>query len=287
MKKILLILFHYYSPSENSIYSSTDANKRDQRKDAIHQLVLNWRAMTGGYRKIDFSNQQMQSYENLEVTLDIFILTIDGKNLLDHAFLNKYAAKIINIDVEDPRMLPFAAHELIKQYKSNYDYFIYSEDDLFLHDIDFLNKRDYFENKFGSNRLLQFNRYEISRNHYPSKTYIDGNLNIDLVDRLWSYVEEKSNTLSIDWGISEIWFERAKNPHSGIFILSQEQAKIWVSQHHFLDYDCSFVSPLESAGSLSLLKTFSLYKAAYESISYYEIEHIDQKYSYYPWVGDI
>ncbi len=65
-------------------------------------------------------------------------------------------------------------------------------------------------------------------------------------------------------------------------MLSRAQAQHWVKQPHFFDLDCSFVSPLESAGSLSLLKTFSIYKPLLPA-DFLEVEHQDQKFSSYDW----
>jgi hypothetical protein len=42
--------------------------------------------------------------------------------------------------------------------------------------------------------------------------------------------------------------------------------------------DCSFISPLESAATLGLLKTFSIYKPALP-MHHLEIEHLDTKFS--------
>ena len=64
----------------------------------------------------------------------------------------------------------------------------------------------------------------------------------------------------------------ALNPHAGCFFLSRQQLEFWVD-HHWLDYDTSFVSPLESAATLGLAKTFSIFKPCLSTAGWFEIQH--------------
>jgi hypothetical protein len=52
-----------------------------------------------------------------------------------------------------------------------------------------------------------------------------------------------------------------------------------MAQKHFMDLDCSFVTPLESGATLGILKTFSIFKAAEPNLGYFEIQHLDNKFS--------
>ena len=63
------------------------------------------------------------------------------------------------------------------------------------------------------------------------------------------------------------------NPHSGCFVLTKDQLQYWSDQSWFLDGDCSFISPLESAATLGLLKTFTLYKPHISCASFLELQH--------------
>ncbi len=47
----------------------------------------------------------------------------------------------------------------------------------------------------------------------------------------------------------------------------------WVKQEHFLDRDTSFVSPLESAATLGIMKTFRIYKTVPQQANFLEIQH--------------
>jgi hypothetical protein len=52
-----------------------------------------------------------------------------------------------------------------------------------------------------------------------------------------------------------------------------------MAQPHFGDQDCSFVSPLESAATLGILKTFPIYKTFGRDMGWLEIEHLDTRFS--------
>jgi hypothetical protein len=108
--------------------------------------------------------------------------------------------------------------------------------------------------------------------------YIDGDLRFGLMQRLLGMVDEPETTLTQREPAGAVKFVRALNPHSGFFALSAEQFAFWSEQKHFLDMDCSFVSPLESAATLGLLKTFSVFKPALP-LHHFEIQHLDTKFS--------
>ena len=47
----------------------------------------------------------------------------------------------------------------------------------------------------------------------------------------------------------------------------------WTKQPHWQDGDCSWVSPLESAATLGIAKTFRLFKPVMAQASWLEIQH--------------
>ncbi|CAN5526498.1 hypothetical protein BH10PSE5_BH10PSE5_04940 [soil metagenome] len=72
---------------------------------------------------------------------------------------------------------------------------------------------------------------------------------------------------------------RARNRHSGFFALIRDQLNYWMRRPHWRDGDVSFISPLESAATLGVAKTFSIYKAYGRSAGFLEIEHLDSGFS--------
>ena len=82
-----------------------------------------------------------------------------------------------------------------------------------------------------------------------------------------------------------IYFESPKNPHSGCFVLSGGQLQAWVSSKHWLDGDASFISPLESAATLGIAKTFRLYKPVMAMGSWLELQHWGS--SFHSLIGNV
>ncbi len=279
--RALLVIAHYFREETGGQYSSTSGEHRAQRRTAIERTLLAWRSLFSPCRYLHWRNRRYEVRRG-STRLDIMVIVHQDNHLLDEQMLARYQVRPQRVDTESPRMLPFGAHKLIKLNAEAYDWFIYSEDDLLPHDPSMLQKQALFQQRFGMHRLLQPNRYEISGENRLPKTYVDGDLAAHQTRALWSHVREDQPDLGMTTDLGEVRFSRARNPHAGCFMLSRAQAMHWVRQPHFLDLDCSFVSPLESAGSLSLLKTFSLYKAS-SPLAYLELEHQDRKFSSYPW----
>jgi len=279
VERVLVILAHFFKPEAMSRYSSTLEHMRAARRQALERVLTSWRGLYGPQRELNIAQKKFVCFGGVIRKLDIVILINNSSHLLDDELIKRYRLKIQNIETDNPRLLPFGAHGLIKKWVTEYDWFVYSEDDLVPHDPALFGKQALFGERFGSRRVLQPNRFELNQTQTYIKTYVDGPLRQALIEELWRHVREESPSLLLNTELGPVAFVRAVNPHSGFFMISGEQAKYWVQQPHFMDMDCSFISPLESAASLSLLKTFSLYKAAAPQFSFFEIEHMDQKFS--------
>jgi hypothetical protein len=77
-------------------------------------------------------------------------------------------------------------------------------------------------------------------------------------------------------------FERASYPSAGCFFLNDEQLSILVDSPHFLDGDVSYLSPLDSAVTLSVMKTFRIYKPALDQAWFLEVLHASPR-----WIGSV
>ena len=274
---------HYFHDEGNGYYGSTSPNNRAQRRAALERSLQAWRSHFGSCRELDFNRRVYDVSEGELDSLDILILVYQDRHLLDDALMARCGATHQTVAIDNPRMLPFGAHALIRSHLNDYDWFIYAEDDVAPTDPAMFRKQLLFQRHFGSHRLLQPNRFEANHVNYGPKTYIDGDLAPGMVEHIWQYVAEPTPRLTLDTELGPIRFERARNPNCGFFMLTRQQAAHWVAQPHFLDLDCSFVSPLESAANLGLLKTFSLYKSAADTRWFLEIEHLDQKFASFTW----
>ena len=146
------------------------------------------------------------------------------------------------------------------------------EDDLILHDPWFFIKLNWFNQQGNDQCLVQPNRYEVSRQNLISKAYIDGDLAPRVTAPFQNVNEEQPELKGQILGIP-ITFRRALNPHAGCYFLNANQMAHWASMPYFLDRDTSFVSPLESAATLGIMKTFRVYKTLPEHASFLEIQH--------------
>lgn len=278
--KVLVIISHYFKSEANGIYSSTNASLRDIRKQTLEKVLLFWRSHYDENSIINIDKKKLVINRSCVDQLDLVLLIHEDNHLIDDNIIKTYGLKTIKVKTDNPRMIPFAAQKVMAELSNSYEWFIYSEDDLAIHDSLLFHKLTLFQNKFGFTRLLQPNRFEINKSALKFKTYVDGDLKDGFIKPFLEKNNEQSNTLTLkNQGGFDIHFLRALNPHSGFFALTAEQLKHWMAQKHFMDLDCSFVSPLESGATLGILKTFSIYKSTVPNLGYFEIEHLDKKFS--------
>lgn len=179
----------------------------------------------------------------------------------------------------NPLYLGFACQVVLQQAladPANYDYFCYLEDDSIFHDPWFFEKLRWFNTQFGPENLLQPNRFEVSGAIAPfaHKAYID--LEFDAASARnpgFAHNFDAATILKSTYLDRPIHFRRAGNPHAGCFFLNRTQMEHWVAQPHFLDGDTRFVSPLESAATMGLIRTFRVFKPDFGCASFLEIEH--------------
>ena len=153
----------------------------------------------------------------------------------------------------DPLLLGFECHKLLREHHGRYDYYGYVEDDIVLTDPLFLRKRSLFDRQFGPNALLQPNRYEASPLPPVTKLYVDYRLGGHVTAPYQDVTD--APRLKMTFLDETIAFERTSYPSAGCFFLNDEQLDVLVASRHFLDGDISYLSPLDSAVTLSGMKT--------------------------------
>lgn len=75
-----------------------------------------------------------------------------------------------------------------------------------------------------------------------------------------------------------IQFERPTYPSAGCFILSSDQLELWINSSHFLDGDVSYMSPGDSAVTLSIMKAFRIYKPVLHQAWFLEVLHASPRW---------
>jgi hypothetical protein len=201
--------------------------------------------------------------------LSIVISTVADRHIT--AYLPDYQISCIRIKEEsdcDPMFVGFRAQDELVNNIDDFDWFIFIEDDIILHDSYILEKLERFSTKCGyDNAVLLPNRYELWQG---TKSYID--LTILDSDRVWNGL----STVEIE-GVK---FAECANPHAGFYCLSKSQMKHWISSGRtWKNKDLGFGGPRECAATYSLLECFSLYKPHPSNLHFFEVKHYDTKYS--------
>jgi hypothetical protein len=276
--KALVVIAHFFRAEAGGIYSSTDERRREDRRAALTETLLAWRAHFDESAVLNVGHRKKELGPAALDRLDLMVAVNGDDHLLDADLARDLRAGMARVALPDPRRLPFTAHQIMRDLRRDYDYFVYSEDDVCVRDPLLFRKIAAFQKRFGARRVLQPNRYEINAKALRPKTYVDGDLRFGLMKRLFALVEEREPELFMEGEAGSLRFTRALNPHAGFFALTGEQFEHWAAQPHFLDMDCSFISPLESAATLGLLKTFSIYKPS-APMGWFEVEHQDRKFS--------
>lgn len=275
--RVLLALVHYFKGEDGSRHSSTDLRRREERTLVLRQVIDSWRGIFGPTTELNIEHRRFDRLRGSLDALDIAVLTNGTDHLLDEEHAKARGVRHIRVQLDNPRMLGFAARRLFADNRNAYDLFCYSEDDLRVGDPGFVGKILDFQASFGPQRLVMPNRFEWNPSGPTLKTWIDGDLRPDVIAR-WRDALPDEEMLHL----GRVTLRRAANPHSGFFGITAAQLAHWIRQPHYGDQDCSFVSPLESAATLGVLKTFPIYKPFGTDAGFLEIEHLDRRFSSLP-----
>jgi hypothetical protein len=279
--RILLTIAHYFKATENPKHASENANYKNARKANIERIIRTWRGVFEEYQTLQIGDRRYEKFRGPATQLNIEVVQFVDCSLITKKFADAQRLTLREVQINNPKMLPFAAHHILREKKNQYDWYVYSEDDLLVTDPLVFKKLEAFNKQFGYKRILQPNRFELNPSANLYKTYIDGDLKPETIDPLNCRIadEEFLNLPALE---SRISLRRARNPHSGCFFLHADQLEYWTSKKTFLDMDVSFISPLESAATLGIAKNFAIYKPFGKDTGFFEIEHLDNGYSNIP-----
>lgn len=206
------------------------------------------------------------SFAHCELT--IVIKTVAGRHIT--AYLPEYQISSIHVQEEsdcDPMFIGFRAQdELINRF-DDFDWFLFLEDDIVIHDSYILEKLEKFNTECGYSRaVLLPNRYELWE---VKKSYIDLTIDKKIAWNGLSTVE-----------IEGVKFTECTNPHSGLYCLSKLQMQLWIeSGREWKNKNFGFGGSRECAATYCLLECFSLYKPHPSNLHFFEVRHYDTKYS--------
>ncbi len=268
--RILITMPHFCKPDGG------EGNKtKDIRSMSLVRSVSSFVQQVGNSQFfLDFTDKDTRYANTVEhQRCDLFICTTGDQHLLRELDVIRGLYYHVRTDAQ-PMLLGYTCREVLKSFLGKYDYYCYVEDDLFLMDPLFFQKLAWFTGEAGNDCLLQPNRCETSFSPYAKKCYIDGDIPPENNPR-FNYDLKPLSLLSLG---RNFLFNPANNPHSGCFFLNAEQFEYWVRQPHFDDWDTSWLGPLESAASLGIMKTFNIYKPAWQNANFLEINHFGDAY---------
>lgn len=269
--RILFTIAHFFNPHAQGKHASQRKDPRPriialtQSLAALHQLFGKSQSIINIGQRVALPANQLQANH-----LDIIICTTQGHHLLNQLSLPSHFYQNHATQVE-PMLLGFECQAILRDSLGQYDYYCFLEDDLILQDPWFFIKLNWFTQQTNNLHLLQPHRYEVATHHFTSKAYIDGDL-LPKVTANFQNINENPQIQGKIMGMP-ITFRRVLNPHAGCYFLNADQMAHWANQPYFLDRDTSFISPLESAATLGIMKTFRIYKTVPEQASFLEIQH--------------
>lgn len=275
--RILFSIPHYFNPSDRGKHGSQGKDPQP-RIEALTACITSLHQVFGkSQNSIDIARgAALPANQSQAHSIDIVICTTKDSHLLDRVPLPSHFYKHYRTNSE-PQLLGFECQALLRDCIGSYEYFCYMEDDLILHDPWFFVKLQWFSKQAGDMYLLQPNRYEISSFEGNQKTYIDGNLAPQLTAKFQN-LQQQPELAGYIMG-TQVTFSRATNPHAGCYFLNVSQINHWTKQPYFLDRDTSFVSPLESAATLGIMRAFRVYKPTPQNANFLEIEHFGSVWS--------
>jgi hypothetical protein len=276
--RILVAIVHYFRAEQAPKHASVDGTLTEKRRCRTQSVIEAYRGLFGRPATIDIATKRLQLGPGNGHDVDLAVVTVPGCSLLDPEFLGSHGVTRVEAEPDNPRMLGFHVHELFARLHSEYDLFVYTEDDLRPTDSDMFTKVRWFAAAGDGRRVLAPNRFEWNTAGPAIKTYIDGDLRAGLADRLMAFRPDVDHIEMNALGRARV-FRRARNPHAGFFALTQAQLVYWMDQPHWLDRDCGFISPLESAATLGVAKTFSIFKPFGASADFLELQHLDARFS--------
>lgn len=276
--KILFSIPHYFRPlAARTTNKSHRKGAKKERIQALAQTVYSIYRLFGKqvfaldhYRKKAWNCPPTGNYE-----IDVTVCTTGSFHLLENLPFLKPLVEQHN-STADPLFLGYECHKLFAKRQDDYDYFCYVEDDIILTDPLMFKKLALFSEAFREEALLQPNRYEIAINGPAHKLYCDYHVQPEITVN-YQNVKETPELFMPFLG-EKLRFIRTCYPSAGSFYLNQKQMKIFANSSAFLDGDQSYMSPLDSAATLGITKTFSVYKPALSNASFLEVLHASPRW---------
>ena len=272
--RILLTILHHWNPKGDGRHASLRPDAQPRLQGLQDQLLHLVRLGTGqgalniGEMRVDNASHALRHQFTIR-------LVTDGQHHLYDQLDERYQALVEHVPTNPPtpKHLGFEAQRILAEGLSDhYDLYGYLEDDLVIHDPLFFHKIFWFQQHMGADAVLLPHRMELfwAPDHLLEKFYIDGPVPEADLDNL---LVHPAQPMAAPLPGGNIVFAPPANPPAGCFFLAHGQLQHWSEQEWFLDGDSSYVSPLESAATFGICKTFRIYKPHLAYAAFLELQH--------------
>jgi len=278
--RILIAIPHFFLASDPAaINRSHRPLAKEERAGALRANITALISLFGSraHGLDHFGRISWQAAPSMPHDIDIVICTTGDAHLVASLGWLPPLCRHYNSKAE-PAMLGFECHKVLAEARGRYDYYGYLEDDVVITDALFFRKRRLFDGLLGPEALLQPNRYEFQLQGTVRKLYVDYRLAPQLTAAYQDITQQPR--LQMAFVDETIFFERTSYPSAGCFFLNAEQLERWRNGPHFLDGDVSYFSPLDSAATLSVMKSFRIYKSVLDQAEFLEVLHASPR-----WIG--
>ena len=270
--------FREGSSQSNGGYGSGRSGNRLPRSLALARCLSSVLALNRAPRDwiLNIAERQMEltpasslaGLPELQVELHLFVC---GEHWLQEVVeLYVPRLQLHQLELEDPRQLPLAAVRHLLDMPAPADLSLYLEDDLVIQDPRYADKLAWFHQRTNHRFVLMPHRREPTVANAPQQLYVDGPIKpAGQSQQVWAS-DESIAAGGRFWDGQEISFAEASNPHSGSFCVSAPQ----LEQLRSAPWPPpTFVGPLETAATGTLLGHFSVLKPSWACREFLTLEH--------------
>lgn len=214
------------------------------------------------------SPSSLPGLSTVKVELHLFVTGDSWLHEIVELFSNRLILHELNL--KDPRQLPLTVVRNLLDMPEPADLAIYLEDDLVIQDSHYVDKLSWFYQQTNHRFVLMPHRREFCVANAPQSLYVDGPIKEKGLEEAIFAGSETEVASGRFWDGQDVIFCKASNPHSGSFCLSAPQlAKLRSSQWP----PSSFVGPLETAATGTVLGQFPVLKTSWACREFLSLQH--------------
>lgn len=203
------------------------------------------------------------------IELDIHVWTNGHDYLKDALAIYSGQISVHKVELENPKLLPIHARNWLIEQDPISELSLYLEDDIVITDPLFFDKQLWFLKRTDHKAVLMPHRFEPHPHDANARLLVDGALPIGFIG-LFIKPQPAMAKGRFRPEDDPIEFELSANPHAGCFVVDAEQVRYLRAQELPTD---GFVSPLETAATLTVMEHFMALKPSEGHQRFLMVEH--------------